>query len=105
MQTQNRILSDLARVASSSLGVLSGMRGEIEALIRQQFQRLLGELELVSREEFEAVKAMAAKAREEQERLEGRVTALEAQLSGRKKLAARKAVSAKRAARSDETGV
>lgn len=81
MQTQNRLLDDLARVAGGALGVASGMRSEIEARLREQFERILSQMDLVTREEFDAVKAMAAKAREEQERLEERVAALEAQLA------------------------
>jgi BMFP domain-containing protein YqiC len=83
MQTQNRLLSDLARMASGSLGILSGLHGEIEALVQQQLRRLLGDMELVNREEFEAVKAMAAKAREEQERLAARLATLEANAAKR----------------------
>ena len=90
MQTQNRLLSDIARVASGGIGVLSGVRGEVEALVRQQIRRLLGDMELVNREEFEAVKAMAAKAREEQERLEARIATLEATQAGPKKRVPRK---------------
>ena len=82
MQTQNRLLSDIARVASGGIGVLSGVRGEVEALVRQQIRRLLGDMELVNREEFEPVKAMAAKAREENEALSSRIAALEAKHSG-----------------------
>lgn len=89
MQTQNRLLSDLARMASGGIGVLSGVRGEIEALVRQQIRRLLGDMELVNREEFEAVKAMAARAREEQERLEARIAALEGTEPSPKKRAPR----------------
>ena len=81
MQTQNKILDDVARVASGALGVASEMRGEIEGLLRQQLERLVNQMDLVSREEFEAVKAMAAKAREEQELLAERVAALEAKLA------------------------
>jgi BMFP domain-containing protein YqiC len=80
MQSQNRFFDDIARVASGAVGALSGVRGEIEARLRDQFERMLAGMDLVSREEFEAVKAMAAKAREEQELLRLRVEALEAQL-------------------------
>ena len=79
MQTQNRLLDDLARVASGALGVAAGMREEIESRLRDQFERVLGGMDLVTREEFDAVKAMAAKAREEQETLAERLAALEAQ--------------------------
>ena len=80
MQTQNRLLDDLARVATSALGVAAGMRGEIEARLRDQFERILANMDLVTREEFDAVKAMAAKARAEQEDLALRLAELETQL-------------------------
>jgi BMFP domain-containing protein YqiC len=80
MQTNNKLLDDLARVASGALGVASGMRDELEGVLRQRFARVVGDLNVVDREEFEAVKAMAAKARGEQEALALRVAALEAQI-------------------------
>ena len=81
MQTQNRLLDDLARVASGAIGVAAGMRGEIEARLREQFERILSQMDLVTREEFDAVKAMAAKARQEQEDLAERLAVLEAKLA------------------------
>ena len=81
MQSQNRFFDDLARVASGAVGALSGVRGELEARLRDQLARLLEGMDLVSREEFEATKAMAAKAREEQEVLLGRIAELEARLA------------------------
>ena len=103
MQTQNRLLDDLARVATGALGVAAGMRGEIEARLRDQFEKILTGMDLVAREEFDAVKAMAAKARAEQETLARRVAALEAQLGGTKsgtdakpKKAAKKSARAKK---------
>ncbi len=78
MQTQNRLLDDLARVATSALGVAACMREELEARLRDQFERILSNMDLVTREEFDAVKAMAAKARAEQEDLAVRLAALEA---------------------------
>jgi hypothetical protein len=80
MQTQNRFLDDLARVATGALGAFSGMRGEVETRLKEQFERVLGRMNLVTREEFDAVRAMAAKARAAQEALEKRVAALEARL-------------------------
>lgn len=80
MQTQNRLLDDLARVATGALGVAAGMRSEIEARLREQFERILTQMDLVTRDEFEAVKAMAAKARQEQEAQAKRIAALEARL-------------------------
>jgi BMFP domain-containing protein YqiC len=81
MQTENRLLEDLARVATGALGALTGMRDEVEARMRDQFERILGRMNLVRREEFDAVQAMAAKARAEQEALEQRVALLEAKLA------------------------
>ena len=81
MQTQNKLLDDLARVASGAIGVAAGMREEVEARLRDQFERVLGRMDLVTREEFDAVRAMAVKAREEQEALSARVAALEAALT------------------------
>ena len=81
MQTQNRFFDDLARMAGGTLGLLTGLRTEVEAMVRQQLQRLLGDMQLVSREEFEAVKEMAAKARIEQEAAEKRLAALESALA------------------------
>lgn len=81
MQVDNRLLDDLARVASGALGAFSTLREEAEAQMRQQFERILSRMDMVSREEFEAVRAMAAKAREEQEILERRLAALEARLA------------------------
>jgi BMFP domain-containing protein YqiC len=83
MQSQNRFFDDMARVAAGAVGALAGVRGEIEARLRDQLERVLAGIDLVSREEFEAVKAMAAKAREEQEVLLQRIEALEARLAQR----------------------
>lgn len=83
MQIENRLLDDLARVASGAFGAVSGVRAEIEELLKQRFERILSDADMVPREEFEAIKAVAVKAREEQEKLEARVAALEATL-GRK---------------------
>ena len=66
MQVDNRFLDDLARVANGAVGALSGVREEVEAMVRQRAERLLADMDLVTREEFEAVKAVAAKARLEQ---------------------------------------
>lgn len=81
MQVDNKILDDLARVASGALGALTGLRQEVEAQLRQQFERILSQMDVVPREEFEAVRAMAATARSEQESLAERVAALEATLA------------------------
>jgi BMFP domain-containing protein YqiC len=81
MPSDKRLLDDLARVATGALGALTGMREEVEARMRDQFQRILDRMNLVRREEFEAVQGMVAKARAEQERLAERLAALEAGLA------------------------
>ena len=83
MQTQNRLLDDLARLASGAVSVAAGVREEAEVRLREQFERILARMDLVTREEFDAVRAMASKAREEQEALQARVTALEQALAKR----------------------
>ena len=102
MQTDNRILDDLARMAGGAFGTLNDMRAEIENLFKQRLERVLSDLDVVPREEFDTVKAMAEKARISQEALEKRVAALEAALAasekkaGGKKAAARKPAASKR---------
>jgi BMFP domain-containing protein YqiC len=81
MQSQNRFFDDLARVASGALGTLSGVKTEVETRLREQLEKVLAGMDLVSRDEFEAVKAMAAKARSEQEDLANRVAELESKLA------------------------
>ena len=77
MQSQNRFFDDLARVAAGAVGTLSGVKNEVETRLREQLERVLAGMDLVTRDEFEAVKAMAAKARAEQEDLARRVAELE----------------------------
>jgi BMFP domain-containing protein YqiC len=84
MQTDNRFLDDLARLASSALGTFQGLRVDVEARFKERFERWLADMNLVRREEFEVVRAMAAGAREENERLAARIAALEAQIGGKK---------------------
>jgi BMFP domain-containing protein YqiC len=81
MQTQDPFLDDLARVAQGVVGGLSGLKHEIDTRLREQLERVLSRMDLVSREEFEVVKAMAAKARDEQEAMAARLAALEAKLA------------------------
>jgi len=81
MQTDNRLFDDLARVASGALGSLQGVRGDVEARLREVFERFFGEMDLVTREDFEVVRDMAAKARAENEALAKRIGELEAKLA------------------------
>ena len=81
MQSNNRFLDDLARVASGAASALVGVRQELDAMVRQRFERWVSDMDLVTRDEFEAVKAMAANARAEQETLARRVMMLEEKLA------------------------
>lgn len=80
-QTSSRIFDDIAKLMSNAAGAADGMRREVEGVMRAQGERVMGAMDLVQREEFEAVKAMATKAREENEALAARVTALETELA------------------------
>lgn len=80
-QTTNRIYDDFAKLLTSAAGAAQGVRREIDGVMRSQAERILNELDVVSREEFDAVRDMAAKAREENEALARRIEVLEAQTS------------------------
>ena len=80
-QPTSRLFDDIAKLMTNAAGAAGSVRAEVETLIRAQAERLLNELDLVSREEFDAFKQMAAKARGENERLDARLEALEAQLA------------------------
>jgi BMFP domain-containing protein YqiC len=80
-QTSNRFFDEMARLMNDAAGVASGMRREFDTLVRTQADRMLRDLDLVKREEFEAVKEMARLARGENEALQARVAALEARLA------------------------
>jgi len=82
MQSENRFLDDLAEVATGAIGTLQGLKAEVEALARQQVERLLADMDLIHRDEFEAVQAMARLAREENERLAAELAELKAALAG-----------------------
>ena len=79
-QTSNRFLDDIARLMNDAAGVAQGVRREFDTLFRTQAERILRDLEVVQREEFEAVKEMARLAREENEALKARIAALETKL-------------------------
>lgn len=81
MQTENRFFDDLARLATGAVGALQGVRQEADGVVRQLVERFVADMKLVPRDEFEAVKAMAAKARAENESLAERLAALEAKLA------------------------
>ena len=86
-QTSNRIFDEMARLMNDAAGVAQGVRREFDSLFRSQADRILRELDVVPREEFEAVKEMARLAREENEALKARLDALEAKAAKRPKAA------------------
>ncbi|MBM3528307.1 MAG: accessory factor UbiK family protein [Alphaproteobacteria bacterium] len=77
-QTSNRFFDEVARLMNDAAGVAQGVRREFDTMVRTQAERVLNELDVVKREEFEAVKEMARLAREENEALKARIAALEA---------------------------
>lgn len=79
-ETRGRMFEDFSRLMSDAADMAQGVRREAESLAKAQVERLLASMDIVSREEFEAVKAMAIKARDENERLEKRILAIEAHL-------------------------
>jgi BMFP domain-containing protein YqiC len=78
-QTSNRLFDEMARLMNDAAGVAQGVRREFDTLFRTQAERILRDLDVVQREEFEAVKEMARLAREENEALKARIEALEAE--------------------------
>ncbi len=78
MQTRNKLLDDMAQLMSNAMGVAQGARTEAEAAFKSLLDRWLADRDFVTREEFDAVRAMAQKAREENAALEARIAALEA---------------------------
>lgn len=79
-QTSNRLFDEFAKLMTDAAGVAQGARREVETVFRSQAERFLTDMDLVRREDFEIVREMAVRAREENERLAARVAALEAKL-------------------------
>lgn len=80
MQTQNKFFDDLSRIATNAMGVAQGARTEAENAMKSLLDRWLADRDFVTREEFDAVRAMAQKAREENEALKAQLAALEAKI-------------------------
>lgn len=79
MQSQNKILDDLSQLVTNAMGVAQGAREEAETALKSMLDRWLADRDLVTREEFDAVRAMAQKAREDADALRARLDALDAQ--------------------------
>jgi BMFP domain-containing protein YqiC len=93
----NRILDEFAKLMTDAAGAAQGVRKEVETAFRGQAERILNSMEIVQREEFEAVREMALKARAENEKLSARVAELEAKLGGSASVAAEKPAAKPRA--------
>lgn len=84
MQSENPLFADLAKLLNSAAGTMAGMGREARDSARERFREAMGGLDFVGRDEFDAVKDMAAKAREENEALKARIDALEKALKAKK---------------------
>ncbi|HBN47893.1 MAG TPA: hypothetical protein DD982_00275 [Thalassospira sp.] len=100
MQINNRILDDLTRVTNSALGTMTGVKGEIDALVRQQFEKILAGMDMVTREEFDVIHDVAIRAAERIDGLEARIAELEDRLAKAEKPATKR-TSSKPAAKKD----
>ncbi|MDH7799505.1 MULTISPECIES: accessory factor UbiK family protein [unclassified Beijerinckia] len=80
-QTRGPIFDDLARLMTDAAGMANGMRREVETVVKTQMERLLSSMDVVTRDEFEAVREMAILAREENDKLTARLAELEAKLA------------------------
>ena len=85
MQSDNKILSDLARLGQSAAGTIHGVKSEVEGQVKSRLENLLMDMDLVSREEYEVVREMAVAAREENAELMTRLEKLEKELTALKK--------------------
>ena len=83
-QTRNPIFDNVARLMTDAAGIANGARSEVETLVKTQMERLMSTMDIVSREEFEAVRDMAILARDENEKLLARISALESKLGADK---------------------
>jgi len=97
MQTDNRLLDGMARFFTNAAGAAQAFKAEMETMMKARFERLVADLDLVPREEFDAVKAMAAKARAENDKLATRVAELEKKLGSTRGKAASGAKSPRKA--------
>jgi len=82
-QTQNRLMDEMARLMNDAASVAQGVKREAETVFRSQIERLVADLDLVKREEFEVVRELASKARTENEALKVRIAELEAKLAAK----------------------
>lgn len=77
MQTENKLFDDIGKLATSTLGLAQGLREEVETLVRQRLERVIAELDVVPRDEFDALKALAVKLEQDNQALNERLDAVE----------------------------
>ena len=104
MQSQNRLFDDFVKVMNGAAGTIAGMTREAQSAMQDRARDSIGGLDMVSREEFEAVKAIAAAAREESQALRARVEALEAAVAGQAAKPAGGKASARRKGANEASG-
>jgi len=83
MQTRNPFIDDITKLANGAMGALTGVKDEVETRVRDQIAKILDGMDIPRREEFDVVKAMAAKAREENEALKQQLVELQAKLDAK----------------------
>ncbi|MGI9462789.1 MAG: accessory factor UbiK family protein [Aestuariivirgaceae bacterium] len=83
--TSSKFFDEVAKLMTNAAGAAQGVRNELDTLVKSQVERVLGDLDVVQREEFEAVRAMAQKAREENDMLSARIAELESKLTAKAK--------------------
>jgi len=83
MQTRNPFIDDITKIANGAMGALTGVKDEVETRVRDQIAKILDGMDIPRREEFDVVKAMAAKAREENEALKQQLAELQAKLDAK----------------------
>ncbi len=98
-QTTGKIFDDIAKLMTNAAGAAQGVRREVDTMVRSQAERVLNDLEVVSRDEFDVAREMAVKAREENEALAARIDVLEAKIAKLESSAAPKAPAKRSAAR------
>lgn len=103
MQTTGRLFDDIAKVANGAMGALGGVKQEAEAVVKQRVERILADMDLVPRDEFDAMADVARRAREEQEKLTAKVAELEARLAKLEAPSAKKTRAKKAAAKKSDT--
>jgi BMFP domain-containing protein YqiC len=103
-QTTHRLFDDFARLMTDAAGVARGIRREAESVVRSQVERFINDMDLVRRDDYEALREMCQRTREEADALAARVAALEARLAALGEEAAARPARSRRSTKTDESG-